>query len=107
MSTPTYDKELDEILDILIDLCGGNIWWSYQSEEKNPAIGEAKAKIQALLNTAIKEAYNRGFESGVQTGHAAEAESRDRIEPLQVNPKSHTYLPEFKSTPAEEGDNKE
>lgn len=39
------DKELNEILETLVNLCGGNLWWSYQTQEKNPAIADAKSQL--------------------------------------------------------------
>ncbi len=64
MSSKTPEEEIDKILEKLIDLCGGNIWWSYQTHEKNPAISEAiqaihahyKAKLLSLIGEDEPEA---------------------------------------------------
>lgn len=50
------NKSLDVILERLIDLCHGNIWWSYQTKEKNPAIAEATQAIKNLIQVEINKA---------------------------------------------------
>lgn len=48
-------SSISKILEDLITLCGGSIWWDYKAKEKDPCISAAQQEIEALMLDIIGE----------------------------------------------------